>query len=554
MRNPYDISIKEYLTMADAVKIQHEESMFGSDWLDCYLESPILDAKYEQVNIDNMISKHTHLMQVQCTQLRELLNKHRKLFDGTLGVYPHKKFPILLEEGAKPVHSRPYKVLKVHLETFNKELDHLVKLGVLKYQGSIEWASPTFIIPKKDGRIHWISDLRALNKVIKRNVYPLPIIADLLKKRKGYEWFSKLDISMQYYTFELEDDAKDLCMIVTEFGKYKYNRLPKGLKCSPDIAQEVIENILHDIEDCDCYIDDVGCFSDDWNKHIELLDEVLQRLKNNGFTINPLKCEWGVKETDWLGYWIMLNGLKPLKKTVDAVLKKEAPKNLKQLQGFIGAVNYYRDMCPHRSHVLAPLTSQTVQKTFKWTVEIQTAFKQMKALMATDALTAYPDHNKPFYIYTDASNYQLGAGIVKEGRPVAYYSQKLNKAQLNYSTMKQELLSIVETLKEYPSMLLGAKLHVHTDHKNLTFENLKTQRVLRWCTYVEEYSPMFHYIEGPKNVVADTLSRLHHQGESEPLVGKIAAKSRILHGVLNTQHDSTSEDKKFYANFENRNM
>ena len=123
-------------------------------------------------------------------------------------------------------------------------------------------------------------------------------------------------------------------------------------------------------------------------------------------------------------------------------------------------------------------------------------------------MLAYPDFSKPFQIHTDASHYQLGAVISQNGKPIAFCSWKLNPAQTRYTTTERELLSIVETLKEYCNIFFGHEMEVFTDHKNLTYKQFNTERVMRWRLLIEEFGPKLTYIKGANNIVADALSRM----------------------------------------------
>ena len=189
---------------------------------------------------------------------------------------------------------------------------------------------------------------------------------------------------------------------------------------------------------------------------------------------------------------------------------------------------------------------------------MQQAFDKMHLGMAGDALSAYPDHKKWFDVYTDSSDYQKGACIMQEGCPIAYYSKKLNSAQKNNTTTEKEMLSIVATLEEFESILLGANIHVYTNHKNLTFDDFKTQRVLCWQNKIEEFLPWLHYIEGNRNILADNLSWLL----CLPTPSQIVDRKKLIdptiisydedekEGFLTTRKNSGCLDENIYAIFE----
>ncbi len=118
---------------------------------------------------------------------------------------------------------------RAHLKVFRKGIDRLVTIGVSLSCRVTEWTSPTMLIAKKGKTVRVVSDFRELNKVIRQQVYQLPPIQDVLNCRTGYSYFTKLDVSMQFYAFELDEPSKELCTIVRPFGKYQYNWLPTGI-------------------------------------------------------------------------------------------------------------------------------------------------------------------------------------------------------------------------------------------------------------------------------------------------------------------------------------
>ena len=195
----------------------------------------ILDAKYVPADLDQVVWTCRHLTEDEKHQLHALLSKYEHLFDGTLGTWQKEPYNIELKEGAKPYHSRPFPVPKIHEHTLKVELDRLVKLGVLKQINVSEWATPMFIISEKDATVRFISDFRRLNKCFKSNPFLIPKIQDLLLKLEGFQHATSLNLNLGYYHIELMPFSKQLCPIIMPWGKYEYQCLPMGLCNSPNI-------------------------------------------------------------------------------------------------------------------------------------------------------------------------------------------------------------------------------------------------------------------------------------------------------------------------------
>jgi hypothetical protein len=245
-----------------------------------------------------------------------------------------------------------------------------------------------------------------------------------------------------------------------------------------------------------------------------------------------VKLFFCVQETEYLGYILTRGIIKPQPKKVQATLALNPPKNVKELQRFLGMVQYYRVMWAKRSEMLAPLTdlvgecgetkatkkNDSKKKPWRWeSIHLQ-AFANVKATIANEVVLAYPDFTKPFEMYTDASTTQLGAVITQGNRPTAFFSRNLSGAQSKYSVTEIKLLAIVETLKEFRVMLWRQSIKVYTDHKNLTHNalGLTSDRVYHWQLHLEEFDPEIVYMKGIHNSVADAISQLDYNPKVNP--------------------------------------
>ena len=286
-----------------------------------------------------------------------------------------------------------------------------------------------------------------MNEAIEQHPYPLPRINDIMQKLERFKSATALDLSQGFYTILLDEESQKICTTVTPCGKYAYQRLPMGIACAPDIFQSIMVDVLGDLDYVIVYIDDVICMQKEGESeedHMEKLETVMRHLEEAGFRANLRKSFFMQKEVEYLGYLLTRDGLKAQPKKLEAINRILTPTNLKQLKRFIGMINFYCNFWEKQSHILAPLTklaAETIKSKglnkkkvpWKWEQEHQDAFDKAKKMIKSEAELAIPGWAKPFDLYSNESDVQLGATLVQNGKPLGFYNRKLNAAQMNYT-------------------------------------------------------------------------------------------------------------------------
>ena len=431
-----------------------------------------------------------------------------------------------------PITSRPYTLPLKHYEWVRKEISTLERAGIITKSIS-PWASPVVIVPKKSApgeppQRRMCVDFRKLNKTQPAvhnmnggkgciSLVPLPKIDELYAKLQGYKIFSTLGFRSGYYHIGLSHSTKPkTAFVISGMGKYEFNRVPFGLAQAPAHFQKLINEVLTDCNFTMGYLDDIIIFSKTKEEHLEHLETIFNRLREAGLKLKLQKCSFFKKHIQYLGHLISDEGIQPLPEKLESIAKMPIPKNAKQVKQFLGLVGYYRKFVPRFADISRILTKLTRKdQEFKWTLECDKCFHMLKDYLQEAPILRYPDPAASYTLYTDASKYAY-AGVLTQRQddtdhPVAYVSGLFRGSQLNWAALTKEAYAIYMSVKKLSFYLDSARITVRSDHlplKRFLEKNTLNAKVNNWAVELESQKIDFVFIQGTKNMLANTLSRL----------------------------------------------
>ena len=455
-------------------------------------------------------------------------------------------FKIVLKQDAKPVKKGLYRMSRTELEETRKQVEKLIDLGFVRPSKS-PWASPVLFASKKDGGLRFCIDYRALNRFTVKNSYPLPRIDGLMDQVGNAQYFTTIDLRSGYHQMRIAEEDVPKTAFSTRYGHYEYTVVPFGLTNAPAEFMSLMNKIFKEYTDkfVLVYLDDILVYSKTWEDHIRHVRLVLDRLRKEKLYAKFSKCKFGVQEVEYLGFILRAGKLAMNPNKTKAIEAWETPTNKKELQSFLGLVNYYRRFIKNCSKIAKPLTELTKDVPFRWSEETQNAFDQLKNTIISAPVLAQFDPDKTIFVTTDACKNAIGAVMEQENddgkHPVAFISRTFNPYEQNYAAHDLELLGAVDTLRTWRCYLHGRKFIVHTDHhplKYLETQEYLTPRQVRWLERIAMFDFDIVPIKGKSNQVADGLSRQTSETTgsheySQDLLKKVMKKTTFV-GALST--------------------
>ena len=485
----------------------------------------------------------------ETSDITNILDKYKDVFPTELpkGLPPSRiqgDFRIELKEGSTPVKKGLYRMSHSELEEVKSQITKLLKQGFIRPSTS-PWGSPVLFVSKKDGGLRFCVDYRALNRLTVRNSYPLPRIDGLLDQVGIAQYFSVIDLRSGYHQMRIAEHDVPKTAFRTRYGQFEFLVVPFGLTNAPASFMSIVNNIFHDYSDkfVMAYLDDILIYSTTWEEHIKHIELVLSRLRANKLYGKLSKCTFGVQEIEYLGFVLKAGKIAMNQNKTDAIKAWITPKSRRDVQSFLGLINYYRRFIKNCSKIAKPLTELTKDVLFEWSNEAEVAFRKLKHAVISAPVLYQFDPSRKIYVTTDACRIGIGAVMeqdFEDGRhPVCFASKTLNSAQQNYAAHDLELLGIVETLRAWRCYLHGRKFIVYTDHSPLKY--LETQpylspRQVRWVEKLCQFDFEIIPIKGKSNRVADGLSRqtaapTDSRDYSQDLLKKLMKKTSVINAI-----------------------
>ena len=432
---------------------------------------------------------------------------------GACSIMEHK---IRIENNNQsPIYTPPYRKSEAERNYLKDEINSMLKAGIIRKSRS-PWSSPVVVVPKKGGKKRLCIDYRKLNNVTITEKWPIPNILDILDRFKGSTWFSALDLKSGYWQIKMDPDSIEKTAFTTPDGHYEFLRLPFGLKNAPADFSRIMNIVLGDLPFVEVYLDDITVHSTTLEQHIENLKVVFKRLKEANLKINAEKCSWCAKSIKVLGHIVSKDQVMMDPEKIAAIKEREPPKNLKQLQSFLGLCNYYRRFIKDFSKIAQPMFSLCIKNVkFEWSKECHESFDQLKSSLVSYPILRLADVSKDFKLYTDASGYAIGAILAQVDEKnqeyvVAYASRLMTKTEINYGITEKECLAVIYGIKQFRNYLYGTKFKVITDHSALHWlKNIKmpSSRLTRWSIYIQEFDCEIIHRKGSHHANVDAISR-----------------------------------------------
>ena len=375
-------------------------------------------------------------MTAECAQLHELLHEFADILTNELpaGVPLERAGAgevIPEQPGTRPVYRPPYRLSPTEKAEVVRTVDELLAKGFIRPSTSPYGAPITFVAKKGDQSLRMCMDYRGLNKQTVSNKYPLPRIDEMLDRLQGAKVFSSLDLASGYHQLKLQDSDVPKTAFCTPDGLYEFLVLPFGLTNAPAVFQNAMDSIFRGLSAFVCvYMDDLLVFSRNHVEHMEHLRTVLGLLRKHRLYAKPKKCDWLKSELAFLGHIVGVDGIKVDPAKIQVVKDFPVPRNLKELQQFLGLANYFRRFVQGYSARAKPLVSLTRKSAaFVWSAECQAAFDSLKQYLMEAPVLAMPDMEKPWELVSDACGYAMGAVLLQLGRPVGFFCALFNKCR-----------------------------------------------------------------------------------------------------------------------------